>query len=63
MVVQDKETINISLIPQGKYCNGCLYLDTMLHYNCQAFHIHVETDGKTSYIKTAKCLESLMGAI
>lgn len=42
---------------KDKYCEGCHYLDTMLHYSCQLLKVHIETDGKTRHLKCNECLE------
>ena len=45
-----------SMIPKGKYCEGCPYLDTMLHYSCQLYKPPVLTDGGARHLKNADCL-------
>ena len=43
------------MIPTGKYCNGCSYLDTMLYYNCMLLIKQLDTDGEARYLKHIKC--------
>ncbi len=43
-------------IPDGKYCEGCPYLDVMLYLSCQFYTQHVETDGEARHTKIRRCV-------